>query len=264
MMKKDSNTQRGFRTRHLMIYTFLLILVFLYLASRRERLTQEALQNAEESKKQESVQNTEKKSTSGSGLILDSEEMWSLTLTNESHPLPDDYKPDLKKIPDCEESIDSRAYEPLTKMLEAMKAQGLSPVVCSGFRTKEKQTELFEQEKQRFLAQGKSTDEAYNLAKQRVSVPESGEHRLGLAVDILTPQYPYLEEGFEDTPEGIWLREHAPEYGFILRYDKGKEAVTGIIYEPWHFRYVGKKAAAYMKETNMCMEEFYIAESLYG
>ena len=107
-------------------------------------------------------------------------------------------------------------------------------------------------------------EEANQMARRLLSIPGSGEHCLGLAVDIYCKSYQKLEAGFADTKEGKWLREHCWDYGFILRYDQGKEELTGIDYEPWHFRYVGKAAARYLKETGMCLEEFYIEESLYG
>lgn len=107
-------------------------------------------------------------------------------------------------------------------------------------------------------------EEANQMARRLLSIPGSGEHCLGLAVDIYCESYQKLEAGFADTKEGKWLREHCWDYGFILRYDQGKEELTGIDYEPWHFRYVGKAAAQYLKETGMCLEEFYIEESLYG
>ena len=83
-------------------------------------------------------------------------------------------------------------------------------------------------------------------------------------MDFYTRSYHQLERAFERTPEGKWLREHAQDYGFTLRYEEGKEEITGIGYEPWHFRYVGVEVAQYLKEHNLSLEEFYIEESLYG
>ena len=102
------------------------------------------------------------------------------------------------------------------------------------------------------------------MARQVLSIPGSGEHCLGLAVDIYASSYKALEIGFENTKEGKWLREHSQDYGFTLRYDRGKEEVTGIQYEPWHFRYVGVEVARYLKDNQLSLEEFYIEQSLYG
>ncbi|MBU3878164.1 M15 family metallopeptidase [Faecalicatena sp. AGMB00832] len=268
-MKKNSRGTSPHRTRHLMIYTFLLILVLLYFASRQQRLTMEGQQKVEDAKKQVSVlelKKTKEKPSpdSGDALVLEQEEMWSLILTNESHPVPENINIQLKKIDGTEESVDERVYGPLMKMLAEMRQQGMDPIVCSGYRTKEKQTELYQQQIQEFIDQGHPEKEAEELAKKEVSVPQSGEHRLGLAVDIYSGGHLALDVGFADTPEGIWLREHASDYGFILRYEQGKENQTGINYEPWHFRYVGVKAAQYMKEHGLCLEEFYLDQGLYG
>ena len=190
--------------------------------------------------------------------------MWCLILTNAEYPVPEDYAVTLKDVPGTDQKIDERIYEPLMNMLEAMKAEGLSPVVCSGYRTLDKQEKLFNRKVSAYVKKGRSKEESYALARQTLSVPGSGEHCLGLAVDFYTRSYHQLERAFEKTPEGKWLREHAQDYGFTLRYDEGKEEITGIEYEPWHFRYVGIDVARYLKEHNLSLEEFYIEESLYG
>ena len=190
--------------------------------------------------------------------------MWCLILTNAMYPVPDDYEVELAKVPGSGQSVDTRIYEPLMSMFEAMKAEGLSPLLCSGYRTLDKQEKLFNRKVQTYVKQGYSMEEANAKARQVLSIPGSGEHCLGLAVDIYASSYKKLETGFENRPEGKWLREHAQDYGFTLRYDKGKEEVTGIQYEPWHFRYVGVEVALYLKEHQLSLEEFYIEQSLYG
>lgn len=198
------------------------------------------------------------------GLVLSQEELWCLILTNAEYPVPEDYEVELREVPGTEQSVDERIYEPLMEMIDAMKAEGLSPVVCSGYRTLDKQEKLFNRKVQSYVRKGHSKQESYELARQTISIPGSGEHCLGLAIDFFTNKYHRLETGFEKTPEGKWLREHAQDYGFTLRYDRGKEEITGIQYEPWHFRYVGVKAARYLKEHDLSLEEFYIEQSLYG
>ena len=145
-----------------------------------------------------------------------------------------------------------------------MKAQGLSPIVCSGYRTLDKQEKLFNRKVLSFVKAGHTKEESYNLARQTISIPGSGEHCLGLAVDFYTRRYHKLERAFEDTPESKWLVEHAQDYGFVMRYGENKTDITGIQYEPWHYRYVGVEAAKYMKENELSLEEFYIEQSLYG
>ena len=195
---------------------------------------------------------------------LSPDDLWCLILTNAEYPVPEDYEVELKKVPGTEQYVDERIYDSLMEMIDAMKAEGLSPVVCSGYRTLDKQEKLFNRKVQSYVRKGHSKQESYELARQTISIPGSGEHCLGLAVDFYTNKYHQLETGFEKTPEGKWLRENAPDYGFTLRYDRGKEDITGIQYEPWHFRYVGVNAARYLKEHDLSLEEFYIQESLYG
>lgn len=197
-------------------------------------------------------------------LVIKPEDMWCLILTNAEYPVPEDYAVTLRDVSGTDQKVDERIYEPLINMLEAMKAEGLSPVVCSGYRTLDKQEKLFNRKVSAYVKKGRSKEESYALARQTLSVPGSGEHCLGLAVDFYTRSYHQLERAFEKTPEGKWLREHAQDYGFTLRYDEGKEEITGIEYEPWHFRYVGIDVARYLKEHNLSLEEFYIEESLYG
>ena len=98
--------------------------------------------------------------------------------------------------------------------------------------------------------------DAYYLTAQAVTIPGASEHEIGLALDIVSDKYSGLNEGFGASDAGIWLEKHCTEYGFVIRYPLGKESITGIEFEPWHFRYVGKKAAKVMKEQNLCLEEF--------
>lgn len=198
------------------------------------------------------------------GLKILPEDMWCLILTNAEYPVPEDYEVELESIPGTEQSVDKRIYEPLMAMIGDMKAQGLSPIVCSGYRTLDKQEKLFNRKVLSFVKAGHTKEESYNLARQTISIPGSGEHCLGLAVDFYTRRYHKLERAFEDTPESKWLVEHAQDYGFVMRYGENKTDITGIQYEPWHYRYVGVEAAKYMKDNELSLEEFYIEQSLYG
>lgn len=198
------------------------------------------------------------------GPMIREEDMWALILTNAKYPIPEDYSAELKVLPGTEQPVDARIHNAVVLMLSDMKAEGLHPIVCSAYRTLDRQEILFNRKVKNYVKRGYSMEDAYKEAQHVLSIPGSGEHCLGLAVDIYSQSYQKLEEGFENTKEGKWLREHCAEYGFILRYDRGKEDSTGINYEPWHFRYVGKEAAEYMMERGISLEEFYIEESLYG
>ena len=305
MGKKKPEDRKVVRNRRVMIYTFLLIFMLLYLSAHftvQERKTAEAKKSTEivaeaavvngdkmlaarpeevvtgdnavrndiredgtrVNEIEESEKSADYEMEQQEELVIKPEDMWCLILTNAEYPVPEDYAVTLRDVPGTDQKVDERIYEPLINMLEAMKAEGLSPVVCSGYRTLDKQEKLFNRKVSAYVKKGRSKEESYALARQTLSVPGSGEHCLGLAVDFYTRSYHQLERAFEKTPEGKWLREHAQDYGFTLRYDEGKEEITGIEYEPWHFRYVGVDVARYLKEHNLSLEEFYIEESLYG
>ena len=305
MGKKKPEDRKVVRNRRVMIYTFLLIFMLLYISAHftvQERKTAEAKKSTdivadaavvngdkmlaarpeevvtgdnavrndirEDGTRVNEIEESEKSADyemeQQEELVIKPEDMWCLILTNAEYPVPEDYAVTLRDVSGTDQKVEERIYEPLINMLEAMKAEGLSPVVCSGYRTLDKQEKLFNRKVSAYVKKGRSKEESYALARQTLSVPGSGEHCLGLAVDFYTRSYHQLERAFEKTPEGKWLREHAQDYGFTLRYDEGKEEITGIEYEPWHFRYVGIDVARYLKEHNLSLEEFYIEESLYG
>lgn len=290
MSRKTSQDRFVVRSRRMLIYTFLLILIFMYVSAKTEmRKTQAkgdgpaAVETAEYSLANNSGTIVDFNSATGSvggsaggstaGLsgdsavespVIRSEDMWALILTNAKYPIPEDYSAELKVLPGTEQSVDARIYDATVLMISDMKAQGLRPIVCSAYRTLDRQEILFNRKVKNFVKHGYSMEEAYKEAQHVLSIPGSGEHCLGLAIDVCSQSYQRLEEGFENTKEGKWLREHCAEYGFILRYERGKEEITGIDYEPWHFRYVGVNVAKYMMEKGISLEEFYIEESLYG
>jgi len=183
---------------------------------------------------------------------------WRLLLVNGENPLPEDYTVETRALPNGLR-FDTRAYDSLMDMLNDGREQGLSFVVCSAYRTSELQTQLFEAQIAKQRQKGLTEAEAYAVAKTIVAVPGTSEHQLGLAADIVALDYQVLDRGYAETPEAKWLAEHAHEYGFILRYPADKEEITKIIYEPWHFRYVGKEHAREMKERGLCLEEYIAA-----
>lgn len=180
---------------------------------------------------------------------------WQLVLINKHHSIPDDYAFTLGTIRG-EMQCDERIIPELMEMLQAAKEDGVSLIVCSPYRDINRQQILFERKIKAYMRQGYSYLEAYQISSQTVTVPGASEHQIGLAIDFLCKGYSSLNEGFADTEGGRWLAAHAHEYGFVLRYPKGKEYITGIEYEPWHFRYVGREAAAIMTERELTLEEF--------
>lgn len=184
-----------------------------------------------------------------------SKDDWNLLLVNKQHPVPEDHSFELGTIAGSMK-CDARILPELFAMLQAAKDEGVYLVVCSPYRDIYRQEILFNRKIKKHMKNGDSYMEAYKKASQIVTVPGASEHQIGLALDIISNDYTVLNEGFEDTTAGKWLKEHSREYGFILRYPKGKEHITGIDYEPWHFRYVGKEAATIIMDNEITLEEF--------
>lgn len=180
---------------------------------------------------------------------------WELILVNSENTLPENYAVELAQL-ENEQAVDARIVGDLEKMLADARAEGLSPVVCSSYRTEELQQTLYSNKVARLLEEGYSQEEAQTEAARWVARPGTSEHQLGLAVDIVAQSYPVLDAGQEDTPEQQWLLENAYRYGFVLRYPEGKSHITGIGYEPWHYRYVGREAAEQMYWNDLCLEEY--------
>ena len=182
-------------------------------------------------------------------------ESWKLVLVNGENSIESDFQVELVTIAGGEK-VDQRIKAPLEKMLEAMRAQGMNPIVCSGYRTIEKQASLFEECINLKLKKGIDYTTAFFETRQRQALPGTSEHHTGLAVDIVGKGHQSLDYSQENTKEAKWLAEHCAEYGFILRYPKDKMSVTGVEYESWHFRYVGEDAAKYIMENKITLEEY--------
>ncbi|WP_298021520.1 D-alanyl-D-alanine carboxypeptidase family protein [uncultured Dysosmobacter sp.] len=184
---------------------------------------------------------------------------WALLLVNGEHPLPEDFTiPELTQLKNGH-AIDSRAYPSLQAMMDAARAEGLQPLICSSYRTWDKQTKLFEAKTQFYMNQGYVRTEAEERAAQWVARPGTSEHQMCLAVDIVDMSYQLLDEAQEETAVQKWLMAHCAEYGFILRYPTEKSTLTGVNYEPWHYRYVGQEAAQEIMEQGICLEEYLAA-----
>jgi D-alanyl-D-alanine carboxypeptidase len=181
---------------------------------------------------------------------------WRLILVNKQHFIPEDYEVPLATIKG-DLKCDERILDDLLAMLSDAAADGVSLYPCSPYRSHERQTYLFERKITYYMGRGFSYMEAYKLGSQAVTVPDTSEHQLGLAVDIVSPTYTSLNEGFAKTEAGQWLADNCYRYGFILRYPAGKEYITTIEFEPWHFRYVGVEAATYMTRQGITLEEFW-------
>lgn len=218
------------------------------LKAERDELTEENAQLMLQADQEESAKASAEK------LAGDTED-WALVLINEEHPLDRSYVPELAAI-DAERSVDVRILDSLQQMMADGAAQGLSMYVTSAYRSYERQREVFNAGMQTRINSGMTPLDAYEDTKTAIAVPGSSEHASGLAVDIIASGYSELDERQADTAEQQWLMEHCWEYGFILRYPKDRSDVTGIIYEPWHYRYVGVEAAKEMTEQGLTLEEY--------
>ena len=189
------------------------------------------------------------------GPVFPEAEDWQLLLVNPWNEMPEDYEVHLKSMPDGMK-VDEKAYDSLTAMLQACQDAGLHPKICSAYRTMAKQTYLYNNKIARLQNAGYSKKAAQAEAGRWVARPGTSEHQLGLAVDIVSQSYQALTKKQERTAEQKWLMEHCWEYGFILRYPNEKSEITGIGYEPWHYRYVGRDVALDIRDSGLCMEEY--------
>lgn len=178
-----------------------------------------------------------------------------LLLVNKWHYQPDGYEVEPVTLPNGQQ-IGSQCYDQLMKMLEDCGEAGGTPIVCSGYRPHQYQVGLFDEQTNRWLYAGYGQEEAEELAATAVAVPGTSEHELGLAADIYSSENLNLDESQVDTFTQQWLMENCWHYGFILRYPKDKSEITGIIFEPWHYRYVGYEHAEKIHRAEICLEEY--------
>jgi zinc D-Ala-D-Ala carboxypeptidase len=180
-----------------------------------------------------------------------------LVLVNKEHPLPAGYVPPDLVTPNVpfpfkedlpKKEMRKEAAVALADLFAQAKADGLQLYAMSGYRSYKTQKQIFNHN---LVTQG-------NVAANAASAhPGTSEHQTGLAMDLTTgSMHEQLEQSFASTPEGIWVQKHAAEFGFIVRYPKGKEEITGYEYEPWHIRYVGKEAAKEMVAENVTFDEY--------
>ncbi|HHX57221.1 MAG TPA: M15 family metallopeptidase [Clostridiales bacterium] len=161
-------------------------------------------------------------------------------IVNKSYKLPQDYNPG---------SLDETVVNSFYQMQEEVKAEGLSIWVASGFRSYEDQDRIYN----RYVArEGQAAADTFS-ARAGFS-----EHQTGLAFDLNS-----IDDSFADTAEGAWVADNAHRYGFIIRYPKGKESITGYKYEPWHLRYVGIEFATELYNSGLTLEEYFNIMSVY-
>ena len=179
-------------------------------------------------------------------------EKWNLAIINIKYPLPDSYAPTLSNaINGSNIQLDSRVSERYAEMYAAAKLSGCVLTPYSGYHSYALQETNYNRKVNFYVNQGISAEEANQKASAQVLPAGCSEHNAGLAMDIVS-----ASSDFINTKEYKWLCENAYNYGFILRYPEDKTAITGMNFEPWHWRYVGTQAAKEMKEKNQCLEEY--------
>lgn len=177
-------------------------------------------------------------------------------LVNPWNYLPDGYEPNLVTTENGHQ-VDSSCKDALEQMLTDCRKAGFDVRIVSSYRTQTTQVELYRNKVSYYLNKGYEDAAARAKAATFVAIPGTSEHQLGLALDLVDNGYWGLDEKQENTPSQKWLMEHCWEYGFILRYPNGKKEITGIVYEPWHYRYVGKELAQDLKTSGLCLEEYF-------
>ena len=182
-----------------------------------------------------------------------------MILVNRNHKLSSDYVPtDLVYYKNSDYKLEKTCAAALSEMIDDCPGETL--VLYSGYRSYKRQYDKYYGKINQYISQGYTREKAIQLTDQYYAPPGGSEHHTGLAADICLPsivnKYGQLHESFAGTTQGKWLKSNAHKYGFILRYDKGKEKITGYNYEPWHFRYVGKDHAKKIYESGLTFEEY--------
>ncbi len=181
-----------------------------------------------------------------------------VVMANPWNPVPDSYEAELVEA-ERGYQVDACCVDALMQMLTDCRAAGYNAQIASAYRSREHQQRLYDKKVQYYIDKGYSKATAEQKAGRSVAPPGTSEHELGLAVDLVDAGYWVLDKKQENTAAQKWLMAHCWEYGFILRYPNGKSESTGIIYEPWHYRYVGKALAAELQSAGLCLEEYFLS-----
>ena len=182
-----------------------------------------------------------------------------MILVNHTHRITEDYPVETKECGSAtaiNKTLQTEAADAFLSMQAAAAKDGVDVRMQSGYRSVSYQKKLYDDKTQYYRNKGLSEAAAREKAAAIVNPPGCSEHNCGLAADLNSPEHTGLDEGFEKTAAFRWLCEHAGDYGFILRYPKDAEDKTEIIYEPWHWRYVGVENAAKINASGLCFEEY--------
>ncbi len=216
----------------------------------------------EESKLQKAESRVQKKTTNKGNLKKECNKIYNdnsqlLVLVNKDKILDENYDAGLKSICQGRLQVSQQIYSDLVQMLSDSDKAGFHYWIASAYRSRQYQQQLIDQDVNTFMRNGMTYEQALEKTYEETMPAGFSEHETGLALDILCSNNTKMDVSQEKEDANKWLQEHCHEYGFILRYPKDKEEITKINYEPWHFRYVGREAAEFMKKHNMALEEFY-------
>ncbi len=191
-------------------------------------------------------------------IINPEQELWNLVVVNGTRAMPEGYEPQLATVAGTDVKMDYRVAPYYTAMYDAAKADGIILTPYSGYRSYDRQKRNYNNLTEKYMSQ-------YNLSREDAAIkaatvilpPGTSEHNLGLAMDICNTY-----DSFANQKEYAWLVEHAHEYGFILRYEAEKQPITGIVPEPWHWRFVGVEYAEEIKNSGLCLEEWLTSKGI--
>lgn len=191
--------------------------------------------------------------------VSSNKDNWALYVIGNDNPLPNDFTVEIKTVVG-ERTLDKRCADYAIQMLNDAKSQGVGLYVTSAYRSIQYQADNLQNYISRLMAQGYTKEEATKQAHKEIALPGHSEHNAGLAMDIVSNDYwsnhSDLDESFDKLPQYEWLINNSWKYGFILSYPKGKEDITGFIYEPWHYRFVGLEHAKKIHEVYEATGEF--------
>lgn len=243
--------------KYLLIITVLLIALAFALTTAFKKNEKEPRESVTETVSATTVQTEPEEDED-----IDADNKWAMFLVNNKNPLPDNYddiiETELVYEGDKKGYVDKRAAKYAKDMLAAAKEDGIDLWVISSYRTIQYQKDNFNRSVQQRIDNGMTKEEARADTLREVALPGASEHNAGLAMDIMSVEYTSMDDaGFENTKAFEWLDKNAAEYGFILRYPKDKEDITEIIYEPWHYRFVGIYYANEIKKSGLCLEEYF-------
>lgn len=262
-MHRDEYIKYRSRSRLRLIFMLfgvcaLLILVlslFVYVIQRNFPQKQVILSNDSQIPSSAVISNVASEETSSSSSGNSSKSIsgqlsdWKLVLVNFENKMPSNFQQHI--VHDFDIDMDQRIVQPFTDMYKAALQENITLWISSGYRSPQLQDKLFKDEIDNNKKQGMSAAEAEKKAALAVARAGYSEHNTGLAMDLNG-----VKADFDQTKAFQWLQKHAEEYGFVLRYPKNKESITKIMYEPWHYRYVGVENAKKMNEMHMCLEEY--------